>query len=102
MGTTLSENKIAYINFVCKANKEQLNYLLCNSTDIQLKTICEIALNYILGNIPAHKKFDKRRALFEFFANREIPLEHKRVILCKSIVYRNVIQQLLKQWQQNI
>lgn len=81
MPQRIERNK-EFICFICKAKGKQLKSLMQNATDDQIKTLNEIALNVINGNVPLSKqtfsKLGKGKKLLRIMADKKLSAKKKR------------------------
>ena len=87
-----------YLQYLARANKSQLKTLLCDAATSDLLAVLEIIKNYKLGNLKRQERFDKRKNLIGTLADKSVPLKRKRLILCSSSLYRNVVQAIVAIW----
>jgi hypothetical protein len=84
-----------FLHYLAKAGTRQLHSLLKSASDSEFKTICELALNYIHGNLNSSEDLERRENFLRTLASRSIGIEKKREILNTSKIYRTVLQSFI-------
>lgn len=84
-----------FLQYLAKAEPTQLQSLLRAASDSEIKTICELSLNYIEGNLKTIEDLNRRRNFLKTLASKSVPLLQKRDILNNSRVYRSVLQNFI-------
>lgn len=85
-----------YIQYLSVCTLKQAQILIKISTDNEIKTICEVALNYINKRINTIQGFEKRHNLLNNLASKDISVSRKREILINSSCYTKVVQTLAR------
>ena len=85
----------AFLNYLTKAEPDQLQGLIKFASNEELLTVCEFVLNYIEGNLSSTVDFSRRVDFFKTLASTHITLKNKRNILNNSKAYRIVLQRFL-------
>ena len=88
-----------FLAYFAIAKTQQLRELLRNTTDQELKAICELALNILHGNLKTHTDITKRQDFLKTLASKKRSLTKKRSILTQSPTYRNILQKIIKTLQ---
>lgn len=88
-----------FLAYIAIAKTHQLRDLLHNTTDQELKALCEVALNIVHGNLRTTTDITKRKDFLKTLASKTLSLNKKRIILTKSPTYRNTLQKIIKNIQ---
>ena len=83
----LRQNK-GFLCHACEARGKSLKHLLRYATHDQLKTLSEIALNILEGNVPLSERQKKKLAPYKnvvrLLARKNVPLREKQVAMQKG------------------
>jgi hypothetical protein len=93
--SVLFRNNKHFLRYFCVARGVQLKSLIQHSSKQELKTICEVLLNVLHGNINTNLDTQRRVDLRKTLTSKSVPTERKRRILVSSTVYRLYVKRLL-------
>lgn len=79
------KNSEPYLQLLARSSFKRRKSLLNQATRGELKSLCEICLNILKGNIPLDdknfKKLKRNRQTIKVLANKRVPIKVKREIL---------------------
>jgi hypothetical protein len=101
MPSSITPQTINFLRVLSVAQKHEIKPILCKASKKELEAIFEIIINYLAGNLPEEEIFKRRHSLLQTLADKKFPLSRKRLILCQSVQYRNVIHKLVQLWRQS-
>ena len=88
------KNKAFIQYFASVKHSKQIDILLENCTNSELRALCEVVLNYLSGNLTSKEDFSRRISLLNTLADRSVSLPQKRAVLTSKI-YRTILHKLL-------
>lgn len=79
------KNSESYLRLLAKSNGKRRKVLLDQATREELKSLCEICLNILKGNLPLDnrnfKHLKRNRQTIKLLANSKVPIKIKRQAL---------------------
>jgi hypothetical protein len=79
-GGSMAEEQIAFLKFLPKASKEQLQFILEHITRDQLNAIGEVCYNAVYGTVDVGD-FKRHRDIIRLLADKKTPLTKRRNIV---------------------
>ena len=72
----------SFVYLLAKSTPRRRNVLLRNASNEELRSLCELCLNVIKGNLPLNKnafqRLKRHRKTLETLASKRVPLKQKR------------------------